>query len=476
MDDISKIKSILELYKNVSYLDLYGTQFTIFILLTIIEFFALLILSFKRYAQYYKNNWDDLRCDPTIMPFAGFINKPDGEGIVAYTQNNYNYCNQLDVDKKMETQFEPLFKAQEQVNKNTLGANVNTSAMISNNNETAENTQDAMNTGAEKLSKTFSLLNYGYTIFMSFFSNITDIMTGLFQFSLTSVTWSTMFTKVVLLSIKVILILFLIFVIMPLMPIWYIIPFILYVIVTVAIYKFGDYVAIITSAMSKVEPFSIMKPQKTSLCFDKKTFIQTLHGFKTIRKVRVGDVLRDGEIVTAKFKTIAPPVMFNLNGIIVSGEHYVFKNKWIQVKCHPESVAFHYHKKYLYCLNTTSKRIKIGDYEFMDWDELDNKGKKIVGDYLESHGRKRDEIHSFMDRGYHRNLLVKTNRGYKKICRVQPGDICYGSKILAKVTIKGDDLVQKHRHLKLYNVVTDTGYFKNKRDYNFIIDNLFYMS
>jgi len=471
MDDISKLNSIIKLYKNYKF---YGTQI-IFIVLTIFEIFAIMILSFKRYSQYYKNNWEDLRCDPTIMPFAGFINKPDNESIVQYTQNNYNYCSLRIVNEEMETQFAPFYEAQENFNKTALGANANTAAVVSNNNELANNNEDALNSGADKLSKTFSLLNYGYTIFMSFFSNILDIMTGLFQFSLTSVTWSTMFTKVLMTAVKVMLVVFFVVVVLSLMPFWWIIPFIFFVVVTVIVFKFGDYVDIITSSMSKVEPFTLMKP-KPSLCFDKKTIIQTMNGYKTIQRIRVGDVLHGGEVVTAKFKTIAPFTMFNLNGIIVSGDHYVFKDKWIKVKDHPESVAFQYRKKFLYCLNTTSKRIKIGIYEFMDWDELDEKGEKIVGDYLESHGRKRDDIHSFMDRGYHRNLLVKTNRGYKKICRLEPGDICYGSKILAKVTIKGDDLVQKHRHLKLYNVVTDTGYFKNKRDYNFIIDNLFYMS
>ena len=474
MDDISKLKSIINLYKNND--KFYGAQFIIFIILTVFEIFSIIILSFKRYSQYYKNNWDDLRCEPTVMPFAGFINKPDNESIVQYTQNNYNYCSLQIVNKEMETQFIPLYEAQEHFNKTALGTDANTSGMVTSNNDLANNTEDALNSGADKLSKTFSLLKYGYTIFMSFFSNITDIMTSLFQFSLTSVTWSTMFVKVLMMAIKVMLVVFFVVAIIPLFPFWWIIPFILFVLVTVIVFKFGDYVDVITSSMSKVEPFTLIKPKKMSLCFDKKTFIQTINGYKTIQQIKVGDVLRKGEIVTAKFKTIAPSVMFNLNGIIVSGDHYVFKEKWVQVKKHPESVAFHYQKKFLYCLNTTSKRIKIGNHEFMDWDELDKRGKKIVGDYLESNGRNRDKIHSFMDRGYHRNLLVKTNRGYKKICRIQPGDICYGSKILAKVTIKGDDLFQKHRHLKLYNVVTDTGYFKNKRDYNFIIDKLFYMS
>ena len=478
MDDNSKIETILNLYKNVSYIDLYGTQIVIFIFLIIFEIAAIIILTFKRYSQYYKDNWDEFRCDPTIMPFAGFINKPDGVSFLSYTQSNYDYCSQTNVDRDTEKMMKPILDNQKQLNKNSLSANANMSSFVSSNNEAADNTEDAMNTGADKLSKTFSLLNYGYTLFMSFFSNITDVMTGLFQFSLTGITWTTMFSKVLMLAFKVILVLFFIGSVVVSMPFWiFIIPLaipILYILVMIIVFKFGDYVDIINSSMSKVEPFALMKPKKMSLCFDKKTRIHTLNGYKTIKKIKVGDILKNGEMVTSTFKTIAPPIMFNLNGIIVSGDHYVYKDGWIKVKYHPESIMIRYHKKFLYCLNTTSKKIKIGNYLFMDWDELDKKKKNIVGTYLENCGRKRDDIHS-MDKGYPPNLRVKTDRGYKKLCHIEPGEICYGSKILAKVTIKGDDLIEK-RHLKLYNVVTDTGYFKNKRDYNFIIDKLFYIS
>lgn len=477
MDDISKIKTILDLYDNLSYIDLYGTQIVIFIFLTIFEISAIIILTFKRYSQYYKDHWNEYRCNPTIMPFAGFINKPDGVDILSYTQTNYAYCSQTNVDRDTEKLMQPFFETQQQLNKNALGANSNISSLVSSNNETADNTQDALNTGADKLSKIVSLLNYGYTLFTSFFSNITEIMTAMFQFSLTGITWTTMFSKVLVLAFKVILVLFFIGSVVVTMPFWFLIfplaVFILYVIVMVIGFKFSDYVDIINSSMSKVEPFTLMKP-KLSLCFDKKTRIRTLNGYKTIKKIKVGDILKNGEMVTSTFKTIAPPIMFNLNGIIVSGDHYVFKDGWIKVKYHPESIMIRYHKKFLYCLNTTSKKIKIDNHVFMDWDELDKKRKNIVGAYLENCGRKRDDIHS-MDKGYPSNLRVKTDRGYKKIYQIEPGEICYGSKILAKVTIKGDDLIEK-RHLKLYNVVTDTGYFKNKRDYNFIIDKLFYIS
>lgn len=477
---ISKIKTILGFYKNTSYIELYGTQLAIFIFLIVFEVIVLIILSFKKNILYYQEHWTDLRCEPTIMPFAGFINKPDGISFITYTQENYNYCNQKGIDKQMDEEFQPLYGLQINSNKNLGAANNNVGAVTKANNEKAAGIEETANVGADKMTKMFTLINYWYTLFMSFFSNISDIMTGFFQFSLTGVTWSTMFIKILSKAFLIILIIFFVVTVIPTVPLWILIfpliYFILFVLVLVIVFKFNDYGSIITSSMEKFEPFTLMKNKikpKISLCFDEKTRIKMIKGSKSIKKINVGDILQGGEIVTATFKTIAPSTMFNFNGIIVSGDHYVFENEWIKVRNHPESVEIKYHKKFLYCLNTTNKKIKIKNYEFMDWDELDEKKKKIITRLKKC---REDEIHSCTDKGYPGNLMVKTKEGYKRMFHIQPGDILFdGSKIMAKVTIKGDDIIGKHRHFKIYNVVTNTGFFKNKRDYNFIIDKLFYM-
>jgi len=67
---------------------------------------------------------------------------------------------------------------------------------------------------------------------------------------------------------------------------------------------------------------------------------------------------------------------------------------------------------------------------------------------------------------------------YKKIKNIKPGQLLNENvRVLAVVRIKGDDLIRPRR--MLYHLVTDTGFFKNKKyytDYNFIIDKLFYIS
>ena len=39
-----------------------------------------------------KDNWEDYRCSPTIMPISGYINKEDNLSASEATQKNFEYC------------------------------------------------------------------------------------------------------------------------------------------------------------------------------------------------------------------------------------------------------------------------------------------------------------------------------------------------------------------------------------------------
>ena len=76
------------------------------------------------------------------------------------------------------------------------------------------------------------------------------------------------------------------------------------------------------------------------------------------------DKLANGGVVTGIFK-----VHYNgqrmglLDNVIVTGDHYVmYHNEWIQSCQHPEYMPFSdYDAEYLYCLNVSTKCIKIND-------------------------------------------------------------------------------------------------------------------
>ena len=105
---------------------------------------------------------------------------------------------------------------------------------------------------------------------------------------------------------------------------------------------------------------------------------------KKIKDVRIGDVLVDGSVVHSFFKVLRSHIMdgerevtdmYHYKDILVSGNHSIYiDGEWKHVKDLKDAILVpNYDKKYLYCLNTTTKRIWIKGYEFADWDDLEDK-------------------------------------------------------------------------------------------------------
>lgn len=94
MDINTGLKNIEKMYKNLSYLDQYGGSVMVFFLITII----LIVLCSYCFVMIniapIKDDWQNQRCKPYIIPFAGIINKPDGTSIGDFTSQNFSYCTQ----------------------------------------------------------------------------------------------------------------------------------------------------------------------------------------------------------------------------------------------------------------------------------------------------------------------------------------------------------------------------------------------
>lgn len=88
----TNINKIYELYDNLSYFDMYGNSVLLFIIITIIVIFVHLYCIVMKSSQEIKDDWVNQKCNPKVMPFAGFINKPDGKTITQFTADNFNEC------------------------------------------------------------------------------------------------------------------------------------------------------------------------------------------------------------------------------------------------------------------------------------------------------------------------------------------------------------------------------------------------
>ena len=101
-----------------------------------------------------------------------------------------------------------------------------------------------------------------------------------------------------------------------------------------------------------------------------------------MKDLKIGMELRKGEKVTAVLKlAFEGETMYNIDVILVTGSHMIKSQSygWIPVYQHPRAkIEMDYAEPFVYCINTTTKRIKLGGYIFLDWDDIDeNDFKKL---------------------------------------------------------------------------------------------------
>ena len=161
-------------------------------------------------------------------------------------------------------------------------------------------------------------------------------------------------------------------------------------------------------------------------CFDKNTPIEMSDGsIKKISEIQIGDLLKDNNKVTATMKLDASGVnMYNLNCVIVSDTHFVlYKDKWILAAEHPHALPVSgYDEKFLYCLNTTNKTIKINNMSFIDWDEIYDEVRNRIS---RNHNIQTNEYyHDKLDGGFTGDSIITMNNETKKTIKdIRIGDV-----------------------------------------------------
>ena len=245
------------------------------------------------------------------------------------------------------------------------------------------------------------------------------------------------------------------------------------------------------------------KPKKIrikSRCFDKNTPIKLQNNnIKSIIDVEIGDILEDGGIVTSTQILDANNLeMFTLRNIIVSGTHLLnYNDKWVYVKDISEAVHIphsQYDEPYVYCLNTTTKIINIGELVWSDWDEivgedLDNilATKTNMSENVDAY-TSNGAISVCADKGFVDNMFVSLADGSNVYIR----DVVIGDKLFGGGSVYGIVRIPKRdnniivtnstrnsdvlKTKQLYHLLTSSGTLRNDLDimgdYNTLIENL----
>ena len=459
------LEEVKYMYSSASYLDKYGHHFMISIF-TVLIFFVIFsyfyILSKK---EPIKKNWDDLRCNPSVIPFAGFIMEPEHETVFQFTANNFSGClNDIlasivsgftDPISKTVSTLTALFNAVKQM------LNMVRSMVDYVRTKFTNIFQGIFN----QIGNILLPLNVIVIKLKSLMSRIQGIIAATF-FTVVN-TWFTMKsamgafveTMIIVLSIYSAAVIILAGIAVF---IWGWIPaavaaFAAFIIPAIAF----TVITIWLSAIFETHAYSVADSELG--CFDENTQLQLKDGtFIKIKDVNVGDKLKNGSYITSKFIVNAKNIqMYNVDNIIVSNSHYI-KNKnndWVKVENYNKAVKIdNYNKELIYCINTSNKRISIENHIFLDWDDfMDIDLLKLKNN---KHLKKNDtmkNIHKNLEGGLDENTMLELESGHVvSIKDIEVNDVLkYGEIVFAKVEIFGDNL-ENIKHIN-YNNVTLTG-------------------
>jgi hypothetical protein len=99
---------IISMYENVGYLGMYGKDVLITIILFLITIGIVAHSSYQAVMSELRNNWNEHKCNPIVMPFAGVIMPTPGQTTMDTTFENFNYCIQQDVSAIIRIVMMPL--------------------------------------------------------------------------------------------------------------------------------------------------------------------------------------------------------------------------------------------------------------------------------------------------------------------------------------------------------------------------------
>ena len=501
-------KYINELYDGLSYYDMYGTTIMIFLILTMVVTFVYGYFQIMRVREDIANDWQNQRCNPKYIPFAGYITHPEGTTPFQYTSDNFQYCIQNVENDVAGQAMQPL---------NFMISGVTN--MLNIIKTSVQQTREFLNKLRQNIRKFaedvfHKILNVMIPL-QSLLISLKDmldksqgIMTaGLYTFLGAYDTLKSLMGSIVELTVVMLLVMVII-----IMGLWSIPISWPAAASASAIYVvFALLLSIIVVFLVEVMGIKSSKVPKLR-CFDKDTLLEMVDGtYKKIIYVNAGDILANNVLVTAKMRVSAADLrMFNLNSITVSESHIVkWQDQWIPVRDHPlAKELFGFSDPFLYCLNTSSKEIVINGTAFTDWDEIYDMSLDMVLNaipyniFIKDINFKKANIHRYLDVGFEADTIIYLANGSNKhIKDIQIGDnlstrgIVYGIVEIEKDTILGNlDSNEKKNEKKnenekgekdhsdkkdekvLYHLLVSNKIFETKgkilRDYNDKIDSI----
>ena len=440
-------EGLKKMYKKETYLDKYGgsvvsTGFILFIFFLIFSYFYIQIN-----IKPIKANWNKERCQPYIIPFAGFINSDPKMSTLEFTQYNFTQCTNTIFTQIAGIFLKPIYYSMNLMSKTfkRLGDSV-------------QNIRKFVNFIRTKIKSISTIimtriLNVLMPLRFSMIKlkAIIGKTQGILSASLFTV-FGTFLTMKSFLGAFIQLVIIMLIVLAASIAILWILPFTwpAAAAATTFFLAISIPLGMVVSHLEHTIHISEQVPGKPS-CFDENTIIKTKTGNKKISKLTTADVLEDNTTITATMKLSSKNVdMYNFRNIIVSGNHRVISNKeMVYIKDHPDSIHIKKYKNpYIYCLNTNTKTIKINNEVFLDWDDMTFEENDLINKNITIQSKIKLTNYDYLNGGFVEMSKVQMADGTTKdIKNVKIGDeVANGDKVYGLVTIK---------ELPIKNVIID---------------------
>ena len=88
------IDKVLNIYENQTYLERYGEYIFYAIIICISFILVITYIHIKINIEQIRADWNNQKCKPNIMPFAGIINAPVNMSKMEYAEKNFAECTQ----------------------------------------------------------------------------------------------------------------------------------------------------------------------------------------------------------------------------------------------------------------------------------------------------------------------------------------------------------------------------------------------
>jgi hypothetical protein len=455
---------INKLYSSSGYMDKYGSDVWAAVIICIIFLLLTNYYLFANILEVVRSDWTNQKCNPLIIPFAGFINKPYDQSNLEFTASNFNNCVNSFLKSSFEIAIQPLYFAV-----NIIQESCN--SLIEAVQQIRKLTKNLREQFTKIATQIYAAISNIMASFITFAAKLKDSMAkinAILTTALYTLFGSYMAAQSLFLSIIDLILIILIVLVVLIVLFWAIaiaLHFIPFVGMSLAMpfgIKATIYTVIMIAILIPVIWFEIMMLRVMDLstppppgvpgCFAGNTIVEMFDkndNSKPIRDIKIGDKLKNGSKVTAVIQFSArEQYIYRLHNILVTGEHRVFHPslKWIKVKDHPESVHIpDFIEPFVYCLNTELKSFTIGSTLFSDWDDIDDDVLEdlhkycVIPGYLPSNFKYKD-IHTHLDSGFHSSSNIVLDNG--TIVHIK--DVKVNDRLLSGDTIVGIVKIASH--------------------------------